>query len=332
MLPADPSLSDERADELAETLAPLAGSTVLVTGAAGFIGRHLLARLAGLDLELRAVSRRPAALIDPAGLPGHWLQADLADRAAVARLVDDVRPDVVFHLASHVAGSRDLALVPATFDGNLASTVHLLEAVARQGLRGRFVFAGSLEEPDLDGVSIPASPYAAAKSAATGYVRMFQQLYQLPTAIARIFMVYGHGAQDEKKLVPYVIRQLLAGHDPQLSSGLRPVDWIAVDDVVEGLLRLAVCEQAVGRRVDLGTGRLETIREVVERLYQELAPAREPRFGGLGDRPAEQVRAADVVATQAVLGWHPRIGLEEGLRRAIDYFRAHPPADEERSR
>lgn len=293
------------------------GTRVLLTGGSGFIGRHLLARLEACGAEIHATTRSGA----PAGLPGAWHLIDLADGPAVEALVEKVRPEVVFHLASHVAGSRDLALVLPTFLGNLASTVYLMAALVRVGGCRRFVQAGSLEEPE-ESLATPASPYAAAKMGAAGYVRMFHALYGLPVVIARLFMVYGPGPQDEKKLVPYTVKSLLRGETPAFSSGVRPVDWVYVEDVAEGLLRLASAEGVVGQRVDLGRGELFTVREAVEEIFRQVAPEKKPSFGGLGDRFSEQVRQADADATRALLGWAPATSLAAGIARTVAAFRS----------
>lgn len=306
----------------------LTGRSVLLTGASGFIGSRLLDRLIAAGATVHATSRE----VRPIGEPTlHWHQLDLGDSAAVEEMVRLTRPEIVLHLASHVAGARGLELVLPTFHANLASTVYLLAAATRVGCR-RFVLAGSLEEPEPGdglpgaglpgaGLPAPASPYAAAKAAAASYARMFRKLYGTPVVLARLFMVYGPGQQDVKKLVPYVILSLLQGEEVRLSSGTRPVDWVYVDDVADGLLRLAVTEGLEGRRVDLGSGDLVTIRRVVEKLFELVAPGAEPEFGGLPDRPYEQVRAADVGETEKVLGWRPSVALDQGLVATVDYYR-----------
>ncbi|MEL7059410.1 MAG: NAD(P)-dependent oxidoreductase [Acidobacteriota bacterium] len=308
-----------------DPLDALRGARVLLTGATGFVGRRVLERLQGLGVDPIAVSRHepPSDLADAAT----WRRVDLADAADARRLVENERPEIVLHLASRVAGARDLDLVLPTLRDNLASTVHLLDGFARLGDAGtRFVQVGSLEEPDDPADSVPSSPYAASKAAASAYCDMFHRLWATPTVVARVFMVYGPGRQDERKLVPYVIRELLAGRRPSLSSGTRPVDWVFVDDVAEGLLRLAVADGVAGRRVDLGRGELTTVAEVVRAIHRHLTPAEPPSFGGREDRRAEQVRRADVEATRALLGWAPTVDLEDGLERAIAWFRAHPRA------
>ncbi len=296
----------------------LTGRTVLLTGAAGFIGSHLLRRLLDAGAVVHATSRdvRPAA--EPTL---HWHQIDLGDAAAVEEMVGRTEPEIIFHLASHVAGSRDLELVFPTFHANLASTVYLLAAATRAGCR-RFVLTGSLEEPETDEpTATPASPYAAAKAAASSYARMFRELYGTPVVLARLFMVYGPAQQDLKKLIPYVILSRLRGEEVRLSSGRRPVDWVYVHDVAEGLLKMAVAEGLEGKRIDLGSGTLVTIREVVEKLYELVTPGDEPRFGDLSDRPMEQVRAARLDETEELLGWRPATPLDEGLAATVDYYR-----------
>lgn len=290
----------------------------LVTGASGFIGTHLCRELVRGGVRVVGVGRQHPDWL-PAGVEP--CTADLADPREVDALIARVKPDAIYHLASCVTGGRDLRLVPPTFAANLASTVHLLTAAATQGGCRRFVLAGSLEEPDSVHAA-PSSPYAASKSAATAYARMFHALYQFPAVIARIFMVYGPDQKDEKKLVPYVIRSLLAGQTPQMSSGTRLVDWIYVDDVVAGLIRLAHADGLAGQTLDLGTGQLESVRGVVERIARLMGSPAVLRFDPAADRPLEQVRAADAARTAELTGWRPRFALDQGLQATIDWHRA----------
>ncbi len=296
----------------------LAGAVALVTGATGFIGSHLCRRLDALGAEVHAVSRREKVSVDGVG---RWWRGDLADAETARRIVADVAPDYLFHLASRVAGARDLALVLDTFRDNLATTVHLLAALAGGPCR-RIVLAGSLEEPEPERPHpVPSSPYAAAKWAAGGYARFFHALYGTPAVIARIFMVYGPDQKDENKLVPYVTRSLLDGEAPEISAGTRRVDWIYVEDVVEGLLALATAPGIEGQTIDLGSGELVTVREVVETLCEIVSPATAPSFGAIPDRPLEQVRVAATARTREKIGWRPRTPLREGLERTVDWYR-----------
>lgn len=297
----------------------LSGARVLVSGASGFLGGHLCRQLAAAGSELHGVSRRE--LESGAGV--RWWRGDLTDREFTRRTVLEVKPDVVFHLASLVGGARSLDMVLPTFDANLAAAVNLLVACAEVGVQ-RIVLAGSMEESEAgEGHDPPSSPYAAAKGAATAYARMFHALYGTPVVVARVFMVYGPAQADLKKLVPYVTLKLLAGESPELASGTRPVDWVYVEDVAEGLVRLAATPGIDGQTLDLGSGSLVTVREVVERLGALVGAGVEARFGAVPDRALEQVRTARVAETEAKTGWRPRVGLDEGLRRTVAWYRQH---------
>jgi nucleoside-diphosphate-sugar epimerase len=151
---------------------------------------------------------------------------------------------------------------------------------------------------------------------------MFGSLYGTPVTTARTFMVYGPDQPDLAKLVPYTITSLLRGEAPQLTSGQRLVDWVYVDDVVDALVTLAASPAAVGRVLDVGSGRLHTVRHVVETIAGIVGagPGAAPRFGDLADRPAEVEREADVAETTRVCGWAPATGLEEGLKRTVAWY------------
>lgn len=296
------------------------GRRILITGAAGFVGRRLATELVAAGHEIHGTLRPGGHGDAPAGVQVHAV--DLADADAVHRLVRAVRPEWVFHLAARVTGDRRLDHAASLLLGTLAPTVHVLDALARAGCE-RLVIAGSMEEPGRGeaATAAPGSPYAAAKWAASSVARLYHALYGLPVAIARLFMVYGPGQRDTTKVVPFVITSLLRGERPPLSSGARAVDWIHVDDVVRGLTAAAACAGLEGRTVELGSGDLVTIREVVERIIRLMGAAASPRWGALPDRPLERPVAADVAETRALLGWARQVTLDDGLADTIEWYR-----------
>ena len=300
---------------------PFAGRAVLVTGASGFLGHHVLRRLARAGAHAHAVSRREQT---EDGELARWWQADLADADAVDHVMHSVRPDLVLHLAGHVSGNRALDQVIPSLHGNLLATVHLLAAASRVGCR-RLVFTGSMEEPGLgEADATPGSPYAAAKWAASGYARMFHALYGLPTVVLRVFMTYGPAQKDLAKLVPYVTLALLRGESPRLGSGRRAVDWIFVEDVVAAIEAACRAPDVEGASLDVGSGSLVTIRELVERLAAIVDPTVPLGFGALDDRPLERPRTADVERTRAAIGWNPTTSLDAGLEKTVEWYRRAP--------
>jgi UDP-glucose 4-epimerase len=294
----------------------LAGRVALVSGAAGFIGSNLCRALLSKGARVHGAGRRSASGL---GAGVEYSAVDLTDDAAAGELMRAVKPDYVFHLASHVWGAPDLKHVLPTFRSNLQTTVNLLTAATEVGCE-RMVVTGSLVEPEAATERIPSSPYAAAKWASSDYSRMFHALYGLPVVIARVFMVYGPAQQDETKLVPYTIRSLARGKAPEITSGRRQIDWVYVDDVVDGLIALALAPGVEGNTVDLGSGSLITTAELVEMICSLMKSAVRPRFGALADRPLEPVRVARVADTTALTGWTPRVSLEQGLARTIDWY------------
>jgi UDP-glucose 4-epimerase len=299
---------------------PSAGR-VLVTGATGFLGAGLVRRLADAAAEVHALSRRPP---DGTGRV-RWWRGDVEDEGTVRRLFHDVRPEVVFHLAGDAIGRREREWVGPLLRAHVLGTVNVLDAAVDTEVR-RVVMTASMEEPEpTDGWARPSSPYAAAKWASSGYARMFQALYGAPVVLLRVFMVYGPGRQDLRKLIPHVALTLLAGEAPQLSSGGRQVDWVYLDDVVDALLAAAEAgPEAEGTTIDVGSGHLISIRDLVGEIVRIVGTDLEPRFGSLPERAMEQVRAADPRQAWTTLGWEPRTPLPEGLRRTIDWYRSHP--------
>jgi UDP-glucose 4-epimerase len=297
----------------------LAGRTVLVTGGAGFYGRNLLSRLSGSGARVVSVCRNLSGL-GAAWQQCEWIEADLADRAQTNRLFAQTLPSMVFHLTSASVGGTELDNVSASIRGDLLPTVNVLENAALCGV-ARVILPCSMEEPfpvaGSDGeLSIPETPYALSKVICGLYGRFFRNIYDLPIVVVRCFLTYGPH-QKPYKLIPYVIQSLHRGEPPQLSSGTRRVDWIYVDDVVSALLAAATVPRIPDRVLEIGTGEVRTIREVVT-IIHTLMGGPPPVFGA---RPARgHERLAQIGPTLSALGWTPKTSLEAGLRSTIEFY------------
>lgn len=298
------------------------GDRVLVTGASGFLGSHLCRRLLQRGVEVHAVSRTLGGA--PSENP-RWWKVDLEDYAAVKSLFEHVKPHVVVHLSGYATGDPDIRHVLPTFRSQLLSTVHLLTISAEMGCR-RIVLTGSLTEPQAGQVdSPPSSAYAASKWASSAFGRMFQRLYQTPVVIVRVFMTYGPN-QNPKKVIPYTIRSLMRGDQPKLTSGKWPVDWIYVDDVIDGFIAAMEVSGIEGLTLDLGTGQLVSVEAIIRQIVEIMGVSIEPQFGALSSRVCEEVRAADIGQTRRILGWQPKISLYEGLKRTVEWHRSSIPS------
>lgn len=296
------------------------GLTVMVTGASGFIGSHLTARLASSGIQVNAVSRTDRSGVG--GTPATvWWKCDLEDLEEVRRLFDKVRPDIVYHLSGNANGPSQRELVMPTFRSLTVSALNILMVATDMGCK-RIVLPGTFEEPDIrEGDNIPGSPYAAAKQASSQYALMFHRLYGTPVVLPIPFMSYGPGHHPHK-LIPYTILSLLGGNQPRLGSGNRLIDWIYIDDLVEGMLYCGHVPGVEGMRLDLGSGILTSIRDVVKTINRIVDPSIAVEFGAVPDRAMEKTQIADVASTRSHLSWSPTVPLEEGLFRTVEWYRS----------
>jgi nucleoside-diphosphate-sugar epimerase len=297
----------------------LTNTPVLVTGASGFIGAALCARLRRAGARVFAVSRRPQT---DAGDGTRWLQADMADEASARNAYDSAQPAIVFHLAGAVSGTRNLDYVLPALRDNLVSTVTMM-TIAAERKSQRMVIVGSLEDPDGEDITpYPASPYAASKWGVFHYARMFNALYQLPIVTARVLMAYGPAQPDHAKVVPYSVLSMLKGEAPRLGSGSRGMDWVYVDDVAQGLIAAGTAPGVEGQVFDLGTGEATTVRRVVELIAEIIDPpaAAMPQFGAQADRQMDRVRVARLERSRDALGWQPTTPLRNGLEQTVAWY------------
>jgi NAD dependent epimerase/dehydratase len=313
-----------------------AGRRVLVTGAGGFIGSHLTEALlhAGADVTglVRYTSRGdPGALsqIDPGLRSGLKLVAgDLKDPAALNKTVEDM--DVVFHLAALIGIPYSYVHPLDYVQTNVTGTAHLLEACRRTGV-GRIV---QFSTSEVYGTAIYApideahpmqaqSPYSASKIAADQLALSYHRSFDVPVAIARPFNTYGP-RQSARALIPALIGQALRGKVVRLGSltPLRDMNYVA--DTVEGVLRIAQVDAAIGQTINLGSSREVSVGDVANMVFAALGGGFRIEQDEARIRPAKSEvfrLLADCTRAQELLGWSPVVSLEEGIRRTIEWSR-----------
>lgn len=297
----------------------LRGRRVMVIGASGFLGAHVARRLDGLGARVFALSRSVPEL--GGGITSH--RCDASDEGQVRAAFAEIRPDVVYHLTSDSRGGREVELIPDSLRNDVAATLNVLLEAHRQKTP-RIVLTASMEEPMGDaGTAVPSSPYAAAKWVTAGYARMLAALHGLPVVVLRLMMTFGPGQKDYK-VIPATIRALLRGEPMTLSSGVRPVDWVYVDDVTDAFVRAALVQGVGAESIDIGTGRLATVRDVATLVGEVTGRPDLLRFGALGDRQMEMVRAADTGPAERLLGWKATTDLRDGLAKTVEWYRERP--------
>jgi GDP-4-dehydro-6-deoxy-D-mannose reductase len=303
---------------------------VLVTGADGFVGRHLVHAL-----------RARGDLVEACGGPDGPGQLEITDRAAVEGRVREARPEAVVHLAgvSSVARSHDHP--SATIAVNVLGVTHLLEAVRKHAPRARILLVGSGEvygavarnsRASEDNPVLPLSPYAASKVAAEVLGRQMASAYGLSVVLARPFNHLGAG-QSAGFVVPSFARQLLeiaAGRAaPMISVGdLSPVrDFSHVLDIVEGYL-LLVDRGVPGEVYNLCSGEGRSIGDLLETLQHLLVTRVGVRIDPERLRPVEIPWLVGNPARIEALGWTRRRTVIDALEDLVDSLREGQPSDQ----
>ena len=317
---------------------PFADSSALVTGAAGFIGSHVVRRLLAEGARVTGVGRAETPghrLADVAGQL-RWIGADLRDRAAATRAVDAARPDFVFHLAGFAAGrsadaARQSRLLFESYETNVLGTLNLLTAVQQAAPRVRRIARlGTLEEYGDGPVpyreeqrEAPVSPYSSSQVAATYLCSMLHQRAGLPVVTLRPALMYGPG-QDESFFIPGLIASCLANETFAMTSGGQTRDYLYIADLVDACLAAATAPAAAGEVLNIGSGIEYRIADVAT-LIGSLAGSGAVSVGSRPERERGLERlVCDPARAERVLGWHALVSLEQGLTATIEWFRANP--------
>jgi nucleoside-diphosphate-sugar epimerase len=281
-----------------------ANKSVLITGAGGFVGRHLCRNLVQIGAKVVGLDRQNH--IQPELFA--CLAGDITDPDTISEALDTYSPTIVFHLAA--AGASDPFLSEKkAIKVNTIGTINLLNAI--QG-HVKIVVARSPAELDLN------SPYAVSKAAGWEFCSMYARTKGWPVVGAMIYQCYGPG-QSLKNVIPAALDALRKGEKFPLSPGEQVRDWIFVDDVASGLISAAQSVLEPATTVDISTGIGTKLREVVETLYKITGCNIRPSFGAMPYRNGESMRVlGDAERTDILIGWKAKTILEEGLSIFID--------------
>ena len=296
------------------------GGRVLVTGASGFVGRHVVEMGRRLGVELHAFGRHAA------GADVEFHAGEIEDEARVAEVIRNVAPTGIIHLAAAgvAYGQSDVAGLCRV---NALGLANVLEAASQLASPPAAVCAGSgFEYAPLDRARresdplLPNSAYGASKAAASAIASFYAA--RLPVTVLRPFSIYGAG-EPAGRLAAYVVAKTRAGEPVDLTPGEQLRDCAEVGDVAEAFWRALVQPAPVGalRALNVGTGEAITLRAFVETVAEALRGAGfapDLRFGARPYRSDEMMNyTADISLLRATLGWIPSTPLAAGLGRML---------------
>jgi nucleoside-diphosphate-sugar epimerase len=291
-----------------------------VSGASGFIGRHLTSLLHERGAQVVMLRRPSSPTAAFTSIKSHVI--DFTDAKACAASLRRLQPTHVIHLAGFANGDRSVDAIARSLDVNLTASMKLILGAMDSVPDARVVVSGTLEtsNPWEDPIEV-GSPYGISKAMLEILTGGLHRLYGANVINTRIGMVYGPDDPNEHRLVPSVIKAFLRGTSPVLSSGHRRCDWVYVSDVAEALLHAALMDKPEQPEFDIGTGKLISIRRVAEIIRGHVGTAQEPIYSDELDRPNEQERAADAEATFRLAGWRSRVTLTEGIAKTVAWHR-----------
>lgn len=310
---------------------------ILVTGAGGFIGSHLVERLLARGYEVKAFVRYNSRNF------WGWLEqiknkekieiiaGDIRDYDSVFHAMKDCKQ--VFHLAALIGIPYSYFSPLAYIKTNVEGTYNILQAAKEHGVKkiihtstsevyGTAQFVPITEEHPTN----PQSPYAATKAAADFLALSFYRSFNLPVAIIRPFNTYGP-RQSARAVIPTIISQIISGSERIRLGSLFPTrDLTYIKDTVEGFLKIAESEKSIGEVINIGSG-FEISIEVLANLITKIMKVKiKVETGKERQRPkkSEVERLyADIAKVKKITGWSPKYSLEEGLKETIRWIELH---------
>ena len=312
----------------------LKGKKVLVTGASGFIGSHLVEELVRRGANVRAFVKDNSSnnigslekLTEDISEKVEIVFGDIQNRENVKRAVYEM--NLVFHLGALISVADSYKNPREYMDVNAIGTLNILEA-SREYKIEKIIIASTSEVYGNGGNKIinedfplnPRSPYAASKIAAEKITESFYYSYNLPVSIIRLFNVFGP-RQSIKPLIPAVINHGIRNEKIQITDLNSKRDFVYVADAVDAFIKTAESDKSNGETINIGTGTASSVKMILEILSKILEKDlfKYVELGNLKNKD-EKLLICDNKKAKKLLNWEPKYSLEEGLSKSGDYFK-----------
>jgi len=309
---------------------------VLITGAGGFIGSHLTAKLVRLGAKVRAFvrynSRNDPGLIEilpsPVKNELEVIMADLRDPEAVQGAAENI--DIVFHLGALIAIPYSYVHPREVVETNIMGTLNILNVAKRYQIKkiihtstsevyGTAQYVPIDEKHPLQG----QSPYSASKIGADKIVESYFRSFDIPVATVRPFNTYGP-RQSARAVIPTIISQALTKDKISLGSLFPTRDLSYVEDIVDGFIKAAESDKSIGEVINLGSGFEISIGDLAQKILNLLKKDIKIVSASNRVRPTKsevERLIADVSKAKKLIGWESKVSLDEGLQHTIEWFR-----------
>ncbi|MCX6545104.1 MAG: NAD-dependent epimerase/dehydratase family protein [Acidobacteria bacterium] len=300
--------------------ANVSGRRVLVTGAPGFIGSHLVPAL--VDAGARVTT---ASLVAETEAGASHVTVDLRDAGACDRLLEALQPEFIYHLAASRDRTADLAALRSISETNLFVTANLFGAASNVSALRTIVVLGTAEEygdnvpPYTETIrEAPISIYSLSKVFSTHVAQFMNRVHHVPCVVIRPSVVYGPG-QARDMFLPALIGTIAAGRPFEMTRGEQTRDFIFVSDLIDALTRASVCRS--GELLNISSGVPIRIVDLALKVGRLLGREDLIRVGALDYRPADMMDyAVDSTLARQTLSWAPRVSIDAGLAMTVPAY------------
>lgn len=297
------------------------GKNVLVTGASGFIGKHLVVRLSQLGAHVYGISLRASSQ--------QICKIDICDYEKIDQFIRNNKIEICYHLAGESVVESGKNEPYSTFRVNIDGTLNILEIGRRRGL-GRIIIAssshvyGKNEVPYIENYTPkPSRPYETSKACTDLIAQSYADTYELPVLIPRFVNIYGPGDLNFTRLIPKTMKQIITENEVELWGGNVIRDFLYIDDAINGYLSLANIDIATieeNRIFNFGGGNTITVNNLVQKIIKisrravSLIKTDEVREDEIKSQYVSFVKA------KKLLKWEPTFSFNDGLSKTFEWY------------
>tara|TARA_B100000900_G_scaffold341981_1_gene305243 strand:+ start:28430 stop:29365 length:936 start_codon:yes stop_codon:yes gene_type:complete len=302
----------------------LAKSSILIIGGTGFIGSHLSMRLLELGAVVTSISLRKKRRHFDNRIKYFYL--DLTNKKKLENYFKKNSFDYIFNLGGYVNHKKFSEGGSSVIDEHFLNIIYQFKNIDKNKLK-RYVFIGSADEyPILQSpkklsestLCSPRSPYSFAKHSTINFLQMLYRSEGWPISIARIFLTYGPG-QGVNRLIPNIINHGIKFGVVNTTNGSQVRDFCYIDDVIDGLISIVINKKAIGEIFNIASGKAVSVKNVIKILSNRIGC--KINFGVIKKRKDEpEYQVANISLSKKILNWSPKINLEDGLKKTIDYY------------
>jgi CDP-glucose 4,6-dehydratase len=295
---------------------------VLITGINGFVGSHLATALEKKGANVWGISRTKES--KPV------IKANIIDYSAIDAIIKEKKIAICFHLAAESLVESGQDDPYHTFKINILGTLNILESARKNNLE-RIIIASSShvygESPlpyKEEYAPKPSRPYETSKTSIDLIAQSYADTFNLPVLISRFSNIYGPGDLSFNRLIPKTIKSVLANENPQMWGGGAIRDYIYIEDVISGYIKLATIPSSSiekNRIFNFGTGHRLSVREVIEKIIK--ASDKDLKIEKIEDARASEIKKQYVSSAKArrILGWRPKTSMEKGLEKTMRWYK-----------